>query len=80
MGQRQNICKGVCGLLPISGVVLVVLMRGLVVSSRGCGSFLHGWTVSRVSVEYDFDCSHRQPCASSQLRVGIPIVVFGSVC
>ena len=41
-------------------------MRGLVVSSRGCGSLLREWPVSRVSVEYGFGgWSHRHPCASS---------------
>ena len=68
-----------CCLLPISGVVLVVLTRGLVVSSRGCGSLLRGWPVSRVSVGYGFDgWSRRHPCASSQLRVGILVVVLGN--
>ena len=66
-----------CGLLPIYGVVLVVLTHGLVVSPRGCRSLLCGWPVSCVGVRYGFDgCSHRHPCESSQLRVGILVVVL----
>ena len=48
---------GTCSHVDYSG--MIVCMRGLVVSSRGCGSLLRGWPLSRVSVEYDFDCSHR---------------------
>ena len=59
-----------CGLLPISGVVLVVLTRGLVVSPRDCGSLLCGWPVSRVGVGYGFDgWSHRHPYEMPELKL-----------